>query len=52
MLFVTGYAANAEMLRSIQRRNLPLLQKPYGPRDLAQRVREALDLAGHLASKK
>lgn len=52
VLFVTGYSADAEMLRSIQRRNLPLLQKPYGPRDLTQRVREALDRSGHLASKK
>ncbi len=52
VLFVTGYSANAEMLRSIQRRNLPLLQKPYGPRDLARRVREALDLTVHLAIKK
>ncbi|MHB8638604.1 MAG: response regulator [Candidatus Acidiferrales bacterium] len=52
VLFVTGYSSGTEMLHSIQRRNLPLLQKPYGPRDLAQRVREALDRSGHLAGKK
>ena len=52
VLFVTGYSADTEMLRSIQKRKLPLLQKPYGPRDLAQRVREALDRSGHLASKR
>jgi CheY-like chemotaxis protein len=51
VLFVTGYSADNEMLRSIQRRNLPLLLKPYGPRDLAQKVRETLDLTPHLASK-
>jgi len=50
VLLVTGYSADAEMLRSIQKRNLPLLQKPYAPRDLAQRVREALDRSGHLAN--
>lgn len=51
VLFVTGYSADNEMLHSIQRRNLPLLLKPYGPRDLAQKVRDALDLTPHLASK-
>lgn len=51
VLFVTGYSADNEMLRSIQRRNLPLLLKPYGPRDLAQKVREALDLTPQLARK-
>jgi len=52
VLFVTGYSADAEMLHSIQRRNLPLLQKPYGPRDLAHRVREALDRITHLAARR
>lgn len=51
VLFVTGYSADNEMLRSIRRRNLPLLLKPCRPRDLAQKVREALDLTPHLASK-
>jgi len=52
VLFVTGYSAGTEMLHSIQRRNLPLLQKPYGPRDLAQRVRDALDRSEHLAARR
>ena len=52
VLFVTGYSADTEMLHSIQRRNLPLLQKPYGPRDLAQRVRNALDHSKHLAARR
>ena len=52
VLFVTGYSADTEMLHSIQRRNLPLLQKPYGPRDLALRVRDALDRSTQLAARR
>lgn len=43
VLFVTGYSSDAEVLRSVQERKHPLLQKPYGPRELALKVREALD---------
>ena len=43
VLFVTGYSSDAEVLRAVQERKHPLLQKPYGPRELALRVREALD---------
>ena len=43
VLFVTGYSSDAEVLRSVQERKHPLLQKPYGPRELAQKVRETLD---------
>ena len=45
VLFVTGYSSDAEVLRSVQERKHPLLQKPYGPRELALKVREALDQA-------
>ncbi|HEV2491274.1 MAG TPA: response regulator [Candidatus Acidoferrales bacterium] len=50
VLFVTGYSADAEMLHSVQERKLPLLQKPYDPRELALRVRVALDR--HLVARK
>ena len=43
VLFVTGYSSDAEVLRAVQERRHPLLQKPYGPRELALKVREALD---------
>lgn len=52
VLFVTGYSADAEMLHSVQERKLPLLQKPYGPRELAQKVREALDRSRNLVARK
>jgi two-component system cell cycle sensor histidine kinase/response regulator CckA len=43
VVFTTGYSADTAMLSEVQRRHLPLLQKPYSPRDLARKVREALD---------
>lgn len=43
VLFVTGYSADSEMQRLAQEKGLSVLQKPYGPHDLAQRVRAALD---------
>ncbi|HEV2298634.1 MAG TPA: ATP-binding protein [Candidatus Acidoferrales bacterium] len=43
VLFITGYSSDAEVLRSVRERKHPLLQKPYGPRELALKVREALD---------
>jgi PAS domain S-box-containing protein len=52
VLFVTGYSADAELLHSVQKRHLPLLQKPYGPRDLALKVREALDRSQNLLKPK
>jgi len=42
VLFTTGYSPDTSMLRSVQQQELPLLQKPYTPRDLARKVREAL----------
>lgn len=42
VLFTTGYSPDAHMLRSVQQQELPLLQKPYTPQDLARKVREAL----------
>jgi two-component system, cell cycle sensor histidine kinase and response regulator CckA len=52
VVFVTGYSADSELFRSVLERKLPLLQKPYGPRELAQKVREALDRKGQFAMRK
>ena len=43
VVFVTGYSADTDVLRIVRERRLPLLQKPYSPRDLAQKIRETLD---------
>jgi two-component system cell cycle sensor histidine kinase/response regulator CckA len=42
VLFTTGYSPDTSMLRSVQQQELPLLQKPYTPQELARKVREAL----------
>lgn len=42
VLFTTGYSPDTSMLRSVHQQDLPLLQKPYAPQDLARKVREAL----------
>jgi PAS domain S-box-containing protein len=52
VLFVTGYSADAEMLHSFQERKFLLLQKPFGPRELALKVREALDRSRNLIARK
>ncbi len=44
-VFVTGYNPNTEILETIRRQGLPLLQKPYAPKILARKVRETLDHA-------
>lgn len=43
VILSTGYSADIEQLDRVRQRGLPILQKPYSPRELAQRVREALD---------
>jgi len=43
VIFATGYSADLAMLREVQQRGLPVLQKPYAPRVLARKVRETLD---------
>jgi two-component system cell cycle sensor histidine kinase/response regulator CckA len=42
-IFTTGYGADIKLLRQARQQGLPILQKPYSPRDLARRVRETLD---------
>jgi FixJ family two-component response regulator len=43
VIFATGYSPEIELLQEAQRKGLSILQKPYVPRELARRVREALD---------
>jgi PAS domain S-box-containing protein len=43
VVFATGYSADMSLLKKAQANGLPVLQKPYAPRDLARKVREELD---------
>ncbi len=43
VIFATGYSADMAQLQKVQQEGLPVLQKPYSPRDLARKVRETLD---------
>jgi PAS domain S-box-containing protein len=43
VIFATGYSADSAMLQQVEERGLPVIQKPYSPRDLARKVREVLD---------
>jgi two-component system cell cycle sensor histidine kinase/response regulator CckA len=43
VVFATGYSADMSLLKKAQANGLPILQKPYAPRDLARTVRETLD---------
>ncbi len=43
VVFASGYSADFAMLRKIQESGLSVLQKPYTARDLARKIREALD---------
>ena len=43
VVFATGYSADMSLLKKAQANGLPVLQKPYAPRDLARKVREVLD---------
>ncbi|MFZ0980164.1 MAG: ATP-binding protein [Candidatus Acidiferrales bacterium] len=43
VVFATGYSPDMDLLQKVQEKNLPILQKPYSPRDLARKVRETLD---------
>jgi PAS domain S-box-containing protein len=43
VIFATGYSPDNSLLREVEERGLPVIQKPYSPRDLARKVREVLD---------
>jgi PAS domain S-box-containing protein len=49
-LFVTGYAESDVEREEIDRRNLPLLMKPYRPGEFLAKVRELLDGDGKVLS--
>lgn len=50
VVFATGYSADFAMLHKIQKHGLPVLQKPYTARDLARKIREALDCRSQTVS--
>ena len=43
VIFATGYTADIAALQKAQQQGLPMLQKPYSPRNLARKIRETLD---------
>ena len=43
VVFATGYSSDVAALQRVQEKGLPVLQKPYSPRDLARKIRETLD---------
>ncbi len=43
VIFATGYSADMALLNKAQQLGLPVIQKPYTPRNLARKVRETLD---------
>jgi two-component system, cell cycle sensor histidine kinase and response regulator CckA len=43
VIFATGYSADIALLQKALQQGLPVIQKPYSPRNLARKVREALD---------
>ena len=47
-LFMSGYAADIIADHSVLDEGLWFIQKPFTTRDLAAKVREALDTRGHL----
>ena len=43
LMFSSGYSDKGAMLESLLEKGAVLLQKPYGPSDLARRIRDLLD---------
>ena len=43
-LFTSAYTANATLYQGVWNQEMPLLQKPFAPSALAQKLREVLDL--------
>ena len=43
VILATGYSHDIAQLDQAREAGMPILQKPYSPRELAERVREALD---------
>ena len=43
VVFTTGYSSDIDLLAKAKQKNLPVIQKPYSPNDLARQIRETLD---------
>lgn len=48
VILATGFSLDTVQLDHVREAGLPILQKPYSPRDLAQRIRETLDRRSEL----
>lgn len=48
VIFATGYGADIALRDEVNQQGLPVLEKPYTARDLARKVREALDRRSNL----
>lgn len=48
VILATGYSPDIAQLDQVREAGVPILQKPYSPRELAQRVREVLDRRSEL----
>ncbi len=42
-VFVSGFVANPEVLRTLQNYNLPYMKKPIAPKEFANKIRQVLD---------
>lgn len=51
VIFATGYSPDIALLSKVQAQGLPVIQKPYSPRDLARKVRETLDRYSQLVRR-
>jgi CheY-like chemotaxis protein len=51
VIFATGYGSDIGLLDKVQQQGLPVIQKPYSARDLAHKVREALDQCQNLIKR-
>lgn len=52
VVFATGYGAELASLQKALERGLPVIHKPYTPRDLGRRIRESLDAASSLVASR
>lgn len=51
VVFATGYSADMAMLEKVRQQGLPVIQKPYSPRELARRIRDSLDRQASLVRR-
>jgi FixJ family two-component response regulator len=46
ILYISGYSPNVIGVRDIESKGVSYLQKPFNNEDLAEKIREVLDLSG------